>query len=37
MIVRKINPQELKRTSELFAIAFEFSNDCNKSAEEYFE
>lgn len=37
MIVRKIRPQELKRTMELFAIAFGFPNDNNKSAEEVFE
>ena len=37
MIVRKIKSQELKRTLELFAIAFEFSNDMEKSAEEVFE
>lgn len=37
MIVRKIKPQELKRTMELFAIAFEFPDDCDKSAEEVFE
>lgn len=37
MIVRKIKPQELKRTLELFAIAFEFSDDTDKSAEEVFE
>lgn len=37
MIVRKIKPQELKRTLELFAIAFEYSNDIDKSAGELFE
>ena len=37
MIVRKIRPQELKRTMELFAIVFGFPNDSNKSAEEVFE
>ena len=36
MIVRKIKPEELKRTLELFAIAFEFGNDLDKSAEEVF-
>lgn len=37
MIIRKIRPEELKRTMELFAIAFEFSNDISKSADEVFE
>ena len=27
MIIRKIKPEELKRTLELFAISFEFSAD----------
>lgn len=36
MIIRKIKPEELKRTLELFAISFEFSNDLNKSADEIF-
>lgn len=33
MIVRKIKPEELKRTNELFAIAFESELDNSKSAE----
>lgn len=37
MIIRKIKPEELKRTYELFAIAFEFSADNDKSAAEVFE
>lgn len=37
MIIRKIKPEELKRTLELFAIAFEFSDDLNKSPEETFK
>lgn len=37
MIIRKIKPEEFKRTLELFAIAFEFSNDISKSPEEVFE
>lgn len=37
MIIRKIRPEELKRTLELFAIAFEFSNDISKSPEEVYE
>lgn len=37
MIIRKIKPEELKRTIELFSIAFEFGNDMDKSAEEVFE
>lgn len=37
MITRKIRPEELKRTLELFAIAFEFGADIDKSAEEVFE
>lgn len=37
MIIRKIKPEELKRTLELFAIAFEFSNDITKTPEEVFE
>lgn len=36
MIIRKIRPNELKRTLELFAIAFEFSADHSKSPEETF-
>lgn len=37
MIVRKIHPEELKRTYELFAIAFEFSADLEKSPMETYE
>jgi predicted acetyltransferase len=37
MIVRKIKPEELKRTNELFAIAFEFEMDNTKSAELVYE
>lgn len=37
MIIRKIKPEELKRTLELFAIAFEFSDDITKSAGEVYE
>lgn len=37
MIIRKIKPTELKRTHELFAIAFGFSADIDKSAEQFFE
>lgn len=37
MIIRKIRPEELKRTMELFAIGFEFGNDITKSADEIFE
>lgn len=37
MIVRKIKKDELKRTSELFGIAFEFEIDNAKSAEEVYE
>jgi len=37
MIVRKIKPEELKRTMELFAIAFEFADDNEKSAMEVYE
>jgi predicted acetyltransferase len=36
MIIRKIKPEELKRTMELFSISFEFGNDSNKSAAEVF-
>lgn len=36
MIVRKVRPEELKRTMELFAIAFEFGNDLSKSPQEVF-
>lgn len=34
MIIRKIKPEELKRTQELFSIAFEFGADISKTAEE---
>lgn len=37
MIVRKIKPEELKRTRELFAIAFETGANNEKSADEVFE
>lgn len=37
MIVRKIRPEELKRTQELFSIAFEFEYDCDKDAMEVYE
>lgn len=37
MIIRKIKPEELKRTQELFAIAFEFSADIDKTAEKIYE
>jgi predicted acetyltransferase len=37
MIVRKINENELKRTSELFGIAFEFEIDNEKSSKEVYE
>ena len=37
MIIRKIRPEEVKRTTELFSISFEFANDCEKSAEEIFK
>ncbi len=37
MIVRKIKPEELKRTGELFAIAFEYEIDNSKTAQEVFE
>ena len=37
MIVRKIRPEELKRTMELFAISFEFANNIEKSAREIYE
>ena len=32
MIVRKIRPEEFKRTEELFSIAFEFPYDCDQNA-----
>lgn len=37
MIVRKIHPEELKRTKELFSIAFEYEYDCDKDAMEVYE
>ncbi len=37
MIIRKVRPEELKRTMELFSISFEFANDIDKSAQEVFE
>ncbi|MDF2538689.1 MAG: hypothetical protein K0S76_1710 [Herbinix sp.] len=37
MIIRKIKPEELKRTNELFAIAFECETDNIKSAKEVYE
>ena len=37
MIIRKIKPEELKRTNELFSIAFEFADDNTKSAMDVYE
>ena len=37
MIVRKIKPEELKRTKELFAAAFEFAYENDKTAREVYE
>ena len=37
MIVRKIKPEELKRTKELFATAFEFTYDNKDSAIKVYE
>lgn len=37
MIVRKIRPEELKRTKELFAAAFDVSYDNDKTPEEVYE
>lgn len=37
MIVRKIKPEELKRTKELFATAFEFTYDNKDSAMKVYE
>ena len=37
LIVRKIKPEELKRTRELFAIAFESPMDTAKTAKEVYE
>ena len=36
MIVRKVKPMELKRLSELSAVAFEFSTDNSQTPEEVF-
>lgn len=37
MIVRKIKPEELKRTKELFATAFEFAYENQKTADQVYE
>lgn len=37
MIVRKIKPEELKRTAELFSIAFEFDMDNTKSPDQFYQ
>lgn len=37
MIIRKIKPEEVKRTVELFSIAFEYAIDVKKSAQEVYE
>ncbi len=37
MIIRKVKPEELKRTNELFAIAFEFGEENDKTAQEVYE
>lgn len=37
MIVRKIRPEELKRTKELFAAAFDVSYDNDKTSAEVYE
>lgn len=37
MIIRKIKPEELKRTSELFGVAFEFETDNSKTAQEVYD
>lgn len=37
MIVRKIKPEEFKRTEEIFSIAFESAMDNSKSANEYYQ
>ncbi|MDR2888462.1 MAG: GNAT family N-acetyltransferase [Lachnospiraceae bacterium] len=37
MIIRKIKGNEIKRTSELFALAFEFGSDEERSAEEIYQ
>lgn len=36
MIVRKIKPEEIKRTDELFSIAFEFPYDNDKCSDEVY-
>ena len=37
MIVRKIRPEELKRTRELFSVAFDYPYDCKDSKEEVYK
>lgn len=37
MIIRRIKPEEIKRTEELFSISFEFTYDDSKTAEEVAE
>lgn len=37
MIIRKIKPEEIKRTDELFSIAFECASDNAKNATEVYE
>lgn len=37
MIVRKIRPEEFKRTEELFSIAFGYYYDCDKEPMELYE
>ncbi len=37
MIIRKIKPEEIKRTEELFCIAFEFPYSNEKTASEVYE
>lgn len=37
MIIRKIKPEEIKRTDELFSIAFECASDNTKSPMEVYE
>ena len=36
MVVRKIRPEELKRTRELFSVAFDYAYDCKDSKEEVY-
>lgn len=36
MIVRKIRPEELKRTRELFSVAFDSAYECKQSKEEVY-